>query len=664
MLSIALTALTAASLSASTPTIPNGGEAIPILLVSGANNHWWQWTGPSLAEMLEESGYFAVTVTTDPSRDLADAQGLAAYKAVVLDYNGPRWGTAAEQTFLRAVREGLGVSVVHAANNPFNGWKEYEEMVALCWRKGTGHGRFHPFDVEITDRYHPITRDMDPLIAHPDELYHNLVHMHGTDYRILATAYSAPETGGSGKPEPMVIVKEFGQGRVFHTPLGHVWTDVEATKVSHLDPAFRDLIVRGTQWAATGKVRSGHAQANVLTDAERAAGWELMFDGVTSDGWRGYRREKFPEKGWAIEDGTIHKVALEGGGDIISERSFRDFEFAFDWRVVPGANSGVFYRVTEDHNYAWETGPEYQILDDELHHDGRNPLTSAASLYGMIPPNGKRPSEVGEWNRGRIVVIGNHVEHWLNGSRLLSYDLHSGRWKGLVESSKFNSMPDFGMSPAGHIVLQDHGDDVWFRNLRVRSMDAVEKKEVALFNGKDLTGWTYYLNDKGKPEDVWEVTEDGVLVCKGRPIGYLRTKADHTNYTLSLKWRFSPITKKAGNSGVLLRLIGDDKVWPRSIEAQLQSGAAGDFWNIGDFPMSAVKERTRGRNTARMHTNENPIGEWNTYEITVWHGHCVLRVNGMVLNQAWSCMEIPGKIGLQSEGAEIHFRDIRLMPLP
>ncbi|MDP6368260.1 MAG: DUF1080 domain-containing protein, partial [Planctomycetota bacterium] len=492
------------------------GELIPVLVVSGANNHWWQWTGPSLAEMLTESGYFNVTITNDPARDLADAQGLSAYRAVVLDYNGPRWGAAAERTFLQAVREGLGVSVIHAANNAFNGWTEYEEMVALCWREGTGHGAFHAFNVEIGDRQHPITRDLPPLLGHPDELYHNLVHMHGTDYRILASAVSAKESGGTGRREPMAIVKEFGQGRIFHTPLGHVWPGVEATQASHRDPALRELIVRGTQWAATGQVRSGHRQPNQLTAAEREAGWELLFDGATSAGWRGFRRDAFPEQGWAIEDGALRKVAQGGGGDIISERSFRDFEFEFDWRVAPGANSGVFYRVTEDHNNSWETGPEYQVLDDELHGDGRSPLTGAAALYGLIPCKGKRLAEVGSWNRGRIVVVGNRVEHWLNGSRVLSYDLNSERWRSLKTGSKFSSMPDFGMSPAGHIVLQDHGDDVWYRNLRVRSLDARGDREQALFNGRDLTGWTHFLLDKGQPQDVWQVTDEGVLICKGR----------------------------------------------------------------------------------------------------------------------------------------------------
>jgi hypothetical protein len=133
---------------------------------------------------------------------------------------------------------------------------------------------------------------------------------------------------------------------------------------------------------------------------------------------------------------------------------------------------------------------------------------------------------------------------------------------------------------------------------------------------------------------------------------------------LKLEWRFDPVTKKAGNSGVLLRRIGEQKVWPRSVEAQLQSENAGDFWNIDKFGMKTVPERTRGRNTRKTHGAERPIGEWNEYEIIVDGGDIVLKVNGQVLNRAWDVTVIPGQICLQSEGAVIQFRRIRLAPIP
>ena len=645
----------------SAPAAPAVAPKISVLVVGGANNHWWQWTTPSLAEILEESGKFDVTVTNEPGKTFADAGAIAGYAAFVLDYNGPRWGEAADANFLAAVRAGTGVVVHHAADNSFEGWKEYEEICALMWRGSeVGHGRFHAFDVEITDRDHPITRDMPDMVAHPDELYHRLVHMHDTPYRVLATAFSDPETGGTGNHEPMIIVKDYGKGRIFHTPLGHVWTGSESNKVSHHNPAFRDLIVRGTEWAATGDV-TPTVRPNTLTAAEAEFGWELLFDGKSTEHWRGFKSESFPAKGWTIDGDALKVVAGGGGGDIITQKQYRDFEFAFDFKVSPGANSGVMFHVSEEQGTPWLTGPEYQILDDG--DGGGQGVHDAGALYAMIAPAGKTPRPAGAWNQGRIVLVGNHLEHWLNGVRVVSTEMHDAHWKELVANSKFGGMPPFGLEKTGHLDLQDHGFDVWFRNLKIRNLDPDPAAETALFNGKDLSGWTYHLNDGGKPEDVWSVTDEGVLECKGRPIGYLRTEGDYENYTLRLQWRFNPVTKQAGNSGVLLRMIGEDMVWPRSIEAQLQSGAAGDFWNIEKYPMQVVAERTNGRNTVRTATNENPIGEWNQYEITVWHGHCVLRVNGEVLNQAWGCLEIPGKICLQSEGAEIHFRDIQLMPL-
>src|ERR1051326_6911630 len=191
-----------------------------------------------------------------------------------------------------------------------------------------------------------------------------------------------------------------------------------------------------------------------------------------------------------------------------------------------------------------------------------------------------------------------------------------------------------------------------------------EGREVRLFNGKDLTGWTYHLADPNvKMNEVWSVDrQGGILTCKGTPAGYIRTVDDYTNYVLRLEWRF----KKAGNSGVLLRVVGPDKVWPKSIEAQLQSGEAGDFWLIDEARLNTPPARVdRGtpRHRLRTRTNEKPIGEWNQYEFTVDGDRITLKVNGEVLNEGTGAEEAPGKIALQSEGGEIQFRNIRLTPL-
>ncbi len=185
---------------------------------------------------------------------------------------------------------------------------------------------------------------------------------------------------------------------------------------------------------------------------------------------------------------------------------------------------------------------------------------------------------------------------------------------------------------------------------------------IRLFNGRNLDGWVGFHKQGAKMEDVWYV-KDGVLICKGRPIGYIRTKKKFTNFILELEWRFNP-EKGPGNSGVLLRQIGPDKIWPKSVEAQLMHRNAGDIWNIDRFRMKVDPARTRGRRTIKMKpSNERPLGQWNHYRIIVDGDRVELYVNGELQNVATEVEEVPGHICLQSEGAEIHFRNIVLIPL-
>lgn len=199
--------------------------------------------------------------------------------------------------------------------------------------------------------------------------------------------------------------------------------------------------------------------------------WEPLFDGTSTTKWRGYRKDTFPTKGWEVHDGALHFVAGSGGGDIVTKESFDNFDLEFEWKVSAGANSGVMYRVSEDFEAPWHTGPEYQVLDDTLHPDGKNPRTTAASAYALIardPACATRP--VGEWNQGRIRVKGDQVEHWLNGKKAVEFHLGSPAFADLVKSSKFKDMPRFAREAAGRICLQDHGDSVWYRNIRIRRL--------------------------------------------------------------------------------------------------------------------------------------------------------------------------------------------------
>jgi hypothetical protein len=227
---------------------------------------------------------------------------------------------------------------------------------------------------------------------------------------------------------------------------------------------------------------------NSLSERERAEGWKLLFDGETFSGWRGLGREGIPESHWVIEEGNIRKVAsgavptaadgqpLEGG-DIMTVDTYENFELAWEWKVAPGANSGVKYNVSEEMSQASPPqyaalGFEYQILDDEKHPDAKNgPNRTAAALYDLAAPSQhKLLNPVGDYNHSRIIFHGKHGEHWLNGEKAVEFDLDSDAFKVWLEASKYQPIPEFAEKRKGHIVLQDHGDDVCFRNIRIREL--------------------------------------------------------------------------------------------------------------------------------------------------------------------------------------------------
>ena len=232
------------------------------------------------------------------------------------------------------------------------------------------------------------------------------------------------------------------------------------------------LLTLGCAWAAaasacgqTGRGDVEREGPEMLTDAERAAGWRLLFDGATTRGWRGYRSDAMPG-GWRVESGALTRVAA--AGDIVSTEQFADFELALEWRVEPGGNSGIFYRVSEDEEAAWHTGLEMQVLDDAGHPDGQSQLTAAGALYGLYAALAGVVRPAGEWNAARLIARGPHVQHWLNGVKVVEFEIGSPDWEARMRQSKFAKMPRFGRNASGHIGLQDHGDRVAYRNIKIR----------------------------------------------------------------------------------------------------------------------------------------------------------------------------------------------------
>ena len=221
-------------------------------------------------------------------------------------------------------------------------------------------------------------------------------------------------------------------------------------------------------------------KANMLTKKEKKEGWVMMFDGKSTDGWRGYNLPAFPEKGWAVEEGVLHVIGSSrgeagGGGDLLYDKKYRNFELSLEWKVSEGGNSGIFYLAQEiPGEPVWKSAPEMQILDNEKHPDAKLGVDGnrmAGALYDLIPGKPEAVKPAGEWNQVKIMVYKGTVVHYVNGRQVLEYHLWTEDWKKMVLNSKFKDYDAFlNTAEEGYIVLQDHGDDVWFRNIKIKEM--------------------------------------------------------------------------------------------------------------------------------------------------------------------------------------------------
>lgn len=237
---------------------------------------------------------------------------------------------------------------------------------------------------------------------------------------------------------------------------------------------------------ALGLIAAEKPQApNTLSAQEKKDGWKLLFDGKTTNGWRGAYKDAFPAKGWNVADGLLTIQKSDGSesqsfGDIVTDGEYSDFDLMFDFKLTEGANSGVKYFVAEQSPKPKGSafGLEFQVLDDDKHPDaklGRDGNRTVGSLYDLIPANSKKANPIGEWNTGRVVSKGNHVEHWLNGKKVVDYERGSEKFRELVAMSKYkapeyNANGRFGEAPKGHILLQDHGNQVSFRNIKIKTL--------------------------------------------------------------------------------------------------------------------------------------------------------------------------------------------------
>ncbi|GIL22478.1 MAG: glycosyl hydrolase [Bacteroidota bacterium] len=215
---------------------------------------------------------------------------------------------------------------------------------------------------------------------------------------------------------------------------------------------------------------------NQLTPDETTAGWKLLFDGSTLTGWTIFKGR--PNNTWEVVNGTLHCKPLNeqtGDGnqrsDLRTTEQYQNFELVFDWKVAPEANSGVMFRVTEEFDQPYYSGPEYQLIDDTGYPGELTEMQKTASNYDMHAAPATKPVKVaGEWNTTKLVVNGNKVEHWLNGDKVVEYELQSADWMQRKEASKWKDAAGYGMAPTGYIDFQDHGNEVWFKNIKIKSL--------------------------------------------------------------------------------------------------------------------------------------------------------------------------------------------------
>ena len=357
------------------------------------------------------------------------------------------------------------------------------------------------------------------------------------------------------------------------------------------------------------------AQHNMLTQQEQTDGWQLLFDGHTLDGWRGFKAEGIPTD-WSVVDGCI-VVSGTGGGestnDLITREQYEDFDLSLEWAISPGGNSGIFFHVLEgDYPTTYATGKEYQLIDDAGFPSKLEEWQQAGADYAMHPadPAKKKLKPVGKFNTSRIRVEDGHVTHWLNGAVIVEYDLWTEEWHRLKNDGKWKDYPWYGLARKGYIGLQHHGSMVRFKNIKIKDLTDPGQ---AIFNGKDLTGW---INNG---DEQWSA-EDGVLTGfsgKDGGYGYLSTEKQYDDFILRVEFKL----ESQGNSGVFFRsnITGTDiKGW--QVEVAPPGNNTGAIYESGG----------RGWLNEIPDNRENILkpGKWNDLVICVKGNHVQSWLNG------------------------------------
>ncbi len=629
-------------------------QRIPVLVLTGENDTDWRWTSTWMRQVLEDCGKFDVEIALYPNGALADDAWLERFQVIVVDYEGARWGEPAESNFLERVQGGAGVVAVGNAARAFPEWDAYREVVGCAWDDAGGADPFGPVSIRGREQ-HDLTAGFGDWSNHQDTLL--LGVRPKESHRVLGVVDRADPFTGETAEVPVVLLGEYGAGRVVTSTLGHVdWGD-RRTWASQTDPQYQQFLIRACEWAATGKTSSiSRMEPNTLTAADRAAGWELLFDGESMQSWSEYEGQGLPADRWSAEGGVLVVQPMEGG-QVLAPRTYDEFELELEWRVAEGAAAGL-HLVTD------ATGGGVGM-------DLGGAQGGAAQGLRILRP-------AGEFNLARIVATRNGVEQWLNGVKLATHRMSPDEWARRMTGDRPKQDAELAQSsPLLQIVLKNEGTAVWFRNIKIRSLEPdvgggrVEPERdprVELFNGVDLEGWTWEPFTPSRAPGAFRV-QDGLLVNDGLPAGFLRTDATYAEFELELDFRMNPVTKQTGAAALMLRIQPrdperrDDMFWPSCLDVRVGTNEAGDLHAVREFPMQADARRFNGLLARRIRDTEHRPGDWNHLIARLENGELVVRLNGEVVNTATQVGGAPGSIGLRAENCEVQYRGLTLVPL-
>lgn len=426
---------------------------------------------------------------------------------------------------------------------------------------------------------------------------------------------------------------------------------------------FAAVLCGSALLAATG---CSEQKPNTLSQAEIADGWELLFDGETLNGWRDYNGDSLTQP-WTVVDGCI-QAAGDGSdlsGYIVTDREFDNFILDWDWKLGHGGNSGMIYHVVEDPYFKvpYVTGPEYQLIDNEGWEEVNAPskLEEWQKLgvnYAMHLPDADSMfvNPQGEWNNSRIVFDNGHVEHYLNGHKILEFEAWTDDWFARKNAGKWEMAPEYGLADRGVICLQDHGSPASFRNIKIKQLPKKVTGEAKdLFNGKDLTGW------ENNGTELWYVNDEGLMVCESGPdkaYGYLATREYYNDFDLTVDFK----QLANGNSGIFFRSFIEPPVkvhgWQCEVAPKGQD-SGGIYESYGRGWLQQIPDE-----------KENILkeGEWNTMRLRVEGDHVQTWLNGepMVDFTDEKIGDAQGRIALQIHdggGIKVQWKNLKITKL-